>query len=63
VMEYWSVGVLRQWGIAPRVRGVEDAFRAILGLDHPGLKPWAILLDHFMVKRIDRDPPQLAVRG
>jgi len=22
VMEYWSVGVLRQFGIAPRVRGV-----------------------------------------
>jgi hypothetical protein len=29
VMEYWSVGVLRQWGIAPRVRGVEDAFMAL----------------------------------
>jgi hypothetical protein len=28
VMEYWSVGVLRQLRIAPRVRGVEDAFRA-----------------------------------
>jgi hypothetical protein len=25
-------------------------FRAIFGLVHPGLKPWAILLDHFMVK-------------
>jgi hypothetical protein len=25
--------------------------------NHPGLKPWAILLDHFMVKKLDRDPP------
>jgi hypothetical protein len=24
--------------------------RAVFGLVHPGLKPWAILLDHFMVK-------------
>ena len=31
VMEYWSVGVLRQFGIAPRVRGVGSAFRAALG--------------------------------
>jgi hypothetical protein len=29
VMEFWSVGVLRQFGIAPRVRGVGSAFRAI----------------------------------
>jgi hypothetical protein len=28
VMEYWSVGVLRQLGIAPRIRGVGSAFRA-----------------------------------
>jgi hypothetical protein len=28
VIEYWSVGVLRQLGIAPRVRGVGNAFRA-----------------------------------
>src|SRR5260221_11890246 len=28
VMEYWSVGVLRQFGIARRVRGVGSAFRA-----------------------------------
>ena len=27
VMEYWSVGVLRQFGIAPRVRGVGNALR------------------------------------
>jgi hypothetical protein len=27
VMEYWSVGVLRQFGIAPRVRGVGSTFR------------------------------------
>ena len=27
-MEYWSVGVLRQFGIARRVRGVGSAFRA-----------------------------------
>ena len=42
VMEYWSVGVLRQFGIAPRVRGVGSAFRALpLGPANPGLKPWA----------------------
>jgi hypothetical protein len=29
VMEYWSVGVLRQLGIAPRVRGAGNAVRAI----------------------------------
>jgi hypothetical protein len=29
VMEYWSVGVLRQVRIAPRGRGVEDAERAV----------------------------------
>jgi hypothetical protein len=34
-MEYWSVGVLRQLGIAPRVRGVEDAFRACFGSELP----------------------------
>jgi hypothetical protein len=28
VMEYWSSGVLRQLGVAPRVRGVGSAFRA-----------------------------------
>jgi hypothetical protein len=28
VMEFWSVGVLRQFGIAPRMRGVGSAFRA-----------------------------------
>ncbi len=27
-MEYWSVGALRQFGIAPRVRGVGSAFWA-----------------------------------
>jgi len=48
--EYWSVGVLRQDRIAPRVRGVGDAFRAVFGLLHPGLKPWATLCEHFMVK-------------
>jgi len=42
VMEYWSVGVLRQFGIAPRVRGVGSAFRAApLGFPYPGLKPRA----------------------
>jgi hypothetical protein len=42
VMEYWSVGVLRQFGIAPRVRGVGSAFRAhLLSYPNPGLKPWA----------------------
>ena len=55
-MEYWSVGVLRQFGIAPRVRGVGSAFRARLyfwpnpGLNpglKPGLKPWAMFLRPF----------------
>jgi hypothetical protein len=42
VMEYWSVGVLRQLGIAPRLRGVGSAFRADLcDTSNPGLKPWA----------------------
>jgi hypothetical protein len=42
VMEYWSVGVLRQFGIAPRVRGVGTAFRARRWeTPNPGLKPWA----------------------
>jgi hypothetical protein len=42
VMEYWSVGVLRQFGIAPRVRGVGNGFRAhSVGAIYPGLKPWA----------------------
>jgi hypothetical protein len=37
VMEYWSVGVLRQFGIAPRVRGVGSAFRAVRDVDvYPG---------------------------
>jgi hypothetical protein len=35
VMEYWSVGVLRQLGIAPRVRGVGNAFRAYLACELP----------------------------
>src|SRR5260221_14675844 len=37
VMEYWSVGVLRQFGIAPRVRGVGST----LSFPYPGLKPRA----------------------
>jgi hypothetical protein len=40
VMEFWSTGVLRIVGIAPRVRGVGSAFRAApLGFPYPGLKP------------------------
>ena len=35
VMEFWSTGVLRIVGIAPRVRGVGGAFRAILGIAQP----------------------------
>jgi hypothetical protein len=41
---------MRELGIAPRVRGLGTAFRAVFGLVHPGLKPGAILCDHFMVK-------------
>jgi hypothetical protein len=47
-MEYWSVGVLRQFGIAPRVRGVGSAFRARLDRNpNPGLKPRAQSLRPF----------------
>jgi hypothetical protein len=35
VMEFWSTGVLRIVGIAPRVRGVGSAFRATLLLASP----------------------------
>jgi len=34
-MEYWSVGVLRRFGIAPRVRGVGSAISAIILLVVP----------------------------
>jgi hypothetical protein len=47
-----SIGVLRQLGIAPRVRGVEDAFRAHANCStYPGLKSWAILSSHFVATR------------
>jgi hypothetical protein len=36
-MEFWSAGVLRILGIAPRVRGVGVAFRAICRVFYPGL--------------------------
>jgi hypothetical protein len=53
-MEYWSVGVLRQFGIAPRVRGVGSAFRATLLAANPGLnrmaEPLAILYHRFAVR-------------
>jgi hypothetical protein len=48
VMEYWSVGVLRQVRIAPRVRGVGRPFSVISYGLNPGLKPWAILFSHFV---------------
>jgi hypothetical protein len=64
VMEYWpariatrsvaggSVGVLRQFGIAPRVRGVGSAFRAhLLATTNPGLKPWAESYYPFGIRR------------
>src|ERR1700722_17340716 len=42
VSEYWCVGVLRQSGIAPRVRGVGSAFRGECSLwTYLGLKPQA----------------------
>ena len=43
---------MRAYRIAPRVRGAESAFRAHLATSYPGLKRWAILSDHFMVKII-----------
>jgi hypothetical protein len=42
VMEFWSTGVLRIVGIAPRGRGVGSAFRARRWeTPNPELKPWA----------------------
>jgi hypothetical protein len=35
VMEFWSTGVLRTVGIAPRMRGVGTAFRACFWCDLP----------------------------
>jgi hypothetical protein len=46
-MEFWSTGVLRPVGIAPRFRGVGGAFRAVQLLALPGLKPWAMVLCRF----------------
>src|SRR5580704_15047037 len=43
-MEYWSAGVLRQLGIAPRVHG-SGAPQLV---PYPGLKPWANLFSHFV---------------
>jgi hypothetical protein len=39
VMECWSVGLVRQFGIAPRVRGVGAAREAVLGLPSPNCTP------------------------
>jgi hypothetical protein len=33
-----------------KTRASDATFRAHLATSHPGLKPWAILSDHFMVK-------------
>jgi hypothetical protein len=53
VMEYWSVGVLRQFGIEPRGRGVGSAFRAYpFETINPGLKPWAELFNRFAVETL-----------
>jgi hypothetical protein len=50
VMEFWSTGVLRLPGIAPRVRGVGSAFRARPPRTvNPGLKPWALMFNRFAV--------------
>src|SRR5215471_10599443 len=46
-------------GIAPRVRGVGDAFRALFVTDiYLGLKSWTILFRHFMATRCV-DPPRV----
>jgi hypothetical protein len=53
VLEYWSIGVLRLLRIAPREREAVDAFRThFLPTGPPGLDRWAVLLDHFMVRRL-----------
>jgi hypothetical protein len=50
VMEYWSVGVVRQVRIAPRDREVGATFRAqSLRECNPGLKPWAKFYNRFAV--------------
>src|SRR5258708_12604066 len=52
VMEYWSTAPI--WNCTPRPRGWR-CFQGDLGvLPQPGLKPGAILLDHFMVKNWHR---------
>jgi hypothetical protein len=49
-MEFWSTGVLRIVGIASRVAGL-DVLPGRFAVGHsPGLKPWAVLSNHFMVK-------------
>jgi hypothetical protein len=50
VMEYWSVGVLRQLGIAPAARGWECFQGVSFGTTNPGLKPWAKIYSRFAVK-------------
>ena len=51
VMEYWSVGVLREVGIAPRVRGVGSACRAGVfnGLTQ-GYSTWAMIYSRSAAK-------------
>jgi hypothetical protein len=57
-MEYWSVGVLRQLGIAPRVAGLRMLSGRILDASYPGLKPWAMVLSRFAAES-DRYPAPL----
>jgi hypothetical protein len=49
VANWVGIGSMCSVCIAPALR-VGDAFRARLATSYPGLKPWAILSDHFMVK-------------
>ena len=51
--EFWSTGVLRPVGIAPRVRGVGGAFRGFIGIIAKGLFPGFDYVIRFL-------PPSLA---
>ena len=50
VMEFWSTGVLRPVGTAPRDREVGATFRARpTRTFNPGLKPWAIIFNRLAI--------------
>jgi len=66
-MEFWSNGIVRIVGIAPRARGVGSPFGARSFVPKPraeSFRPWAILLRHFHGNRsILRDWHRLPLAG